>query len=78
MRKIKREAFEALPAEIKTQAVETTPVCHNTFAEIPATAGTEYKNIACSIRFRDIVLEVRNGADSVTVENVLRTLKSLC
>lgn len=78
MRKIKREAFEALPAERKPTAKMQPVVCEAPFAEIPIGTVSENTTAVCCIRLGNAVLEVNSGADSVTIENVLRAIKNLC
>ena len=78
MRKIKREAFEALPAERKPTAKMQSVVYETPFAEIPIGTVPENTTAVCYIRLGNAVLEVNSGADSVTIENVLRTIKNLC
>ena len=78
MRKIKREAFEALPAERKPTAKMQSVVYETPFAEIPIGTVPENTTAVCCIRLGNAVLEVNSGADSVTIENVLRAIKNLC
>ena len=78
MRKIKREAFEALPAERKPTAKMQSVVYETPFAEIPIGTVSEKTTAVCCIHLGNAVLEVNSGADSVTIENVLRTIKNLC
>ena len=78
MRKIKREAFEALPAERKPTAKMQSVVYETPFAEIPIETVSENTTAVCCIRLGNTVLEVNSGADSVTIENVLRAIKNLC
>lgn len=78
MRKIKREAFEALPAERKTSAKIQPGVYETPFAEIPIRTVSENTTAVCCICLGNAVLEVNSGADSVTIENVLRAIKNLC
>ena len=78
MRKIKREAFEALPAERKPTAKMQSVVYETPFAEIPVITTPENTIAVCRIQLGNAVLEVNSGADSVTIENVLRTIKNLC
>ena len=78
MRKIKREAFEALPAERKPTAKMQPVVYEAPFAEIPIGTVSENTTAVCCIRLGNAVLEVNSGADSVTIENVLRAIKNLC
>ena len=78
MRKIKREAFEALPAERKPTAKMQSVVYETPFAEIPVITTPENTIAVCRIQLGNAVLEVNSGADSVTIDNVLRTIKNLC
>ena len=78
MRKIKREAFEALPAERKPKPLVQPTVGSNTFVEIPVIRQAVHSDAVCCIRFGNAVLEVHNGADSTTIENTLRAIRNLC
>lgn len=81
MRKIKREAFEALPAERKPKPRAVPASYENTFVEIPVTqssANAIPTKATCCIRFGNAVLEVHNGVDSATIENILRAIRNLC
>lgn len=77
MRKIKREAFDALPAERKSKA--TAPTLNNTFfAELPKQIQDPAEGTAVVLRFGNTTLEIQNGADAATIENTLRVIKNLC
>ncbi len=77
MRKIKREAFETLPEKQKIKAPVSS--LNNTFfAELPKHSKAPTEGTAVLIRFGGTVLEIRNGAESATIENTLRVIKSLC
>jgi hypothetical protein len=77
MRKIKREAFDSLPAVQKPQ--NFSPIAGNTsFAEIPRKVPSANTEAAIVIRFQGMILEIQNGADAVTIENTLRVINNLC
>ena len=66
-----------MPAERKPSAKMQPVVYETPFAEIPIETVSENTTAVCSIRFGNTVLEVNSGADSVTIENVLRAIKNL-
>lgn len=77
MRKIKREAFETLPEKQKIKAPVSS--LNNTFfAELPKHNKAPTQGTAVLIRFGATILEIQNGAESATIENTLRVIKSLC
>ena len=77
MRKIKREALKyCLLREDQLQKTQSV-VYETPFAEIPIETVSENTTAVCCIRLVNAVLEVNSGADSVTIENVLRALKNL-
>jgi hypothetical protein len=77
MRKIKREAFDAIPAERKPKGFSNTP-SQTAFAEIPKCRTAKSSSTAVIIRVGNTTLEIQNGADANTVENTLRIIKCLC
>lgn len=76
MRKIKTEAFEALPKERKSKILSQNPT--STFAQV--TLPVEATRNACAIKLRvnNLLLEIQNGADGQTIEHTLHALKTLC
>ena len=77
MRKIKREAFDALPEKQKIKAPVSSSN-HTFFAELPKQGKSFTEGTAVLIRFGGTVLEIQNGAEEATIENTLRVIKSLC
>jgi starvation-inducible outer membrane lipoprotein len=77
MRKIKREAFDALPEKQKIK-VPVSPLNNTFFAELPKHRKATTEGTAVLIRFGGTVLEIQNGAEAATIENTLRVIKSLC
>ena len=76
MRKIKREAFEALPAQRKARVTKTLVP---TFAEIPKINSSMIESTtAIILQFGTIRVEIQNGADATTIEQTLRILHHLC
>ena len=77
MRKIKREAFEKLPAECKARQPIVAPPAGPSFAEIPIapmmTAGA-----AVVIKINGISIEIQDGASRNTIENTLQAVRELC
>lgn len=77
MRKIKREAFDALPQERKPRVPsEVSPA--TVFAEISKSSTVLTSGTAVILRIGETAVEIQNGADAVTIENVLRILHTLC
>ena len=77
LRKIKREAFDAIPTESKPK-VPTVTSQPSMFAEVPHTTANFSSSTAVIIRLGNTTLEIQNGADQVTIENTLRTIRHLC
>nr|WP_024837318.1 hypothetical protein [Clostridium sp. 12(A)] len=77
LRKIKREAFDAIPAERETK-VPTVASRPSMFAEMPHTTANFSSSTAVIIRLGNTTLEIQNGADQETIENPLRTIRHLC
>lgn len=78
MHKIKHEAFDALPAEQKSNVAKQPVLSGDTFAEIPVSMTGNGADVACCVRTGNIVLEIYNGADDATVRNTLQAVRSLC
>lgn len=76
-RKIKREAFDAIPAERKPK-VPTVSSQPSMFAEVPQTTADFSSSTAVIIRLGNTTLEIQNGADQETIEHTLRTIRHLC
>ena len=73
MRKIKREAFEAL------QEPENLPATKNIFTEISLTGSyTESENTAAILYINGIRIEIQNGAGAGTIQALLSSVLSLC
>ncbi|MBS5958895.1 MAG: IS66 family insertion sequence element accessory protein TnpB [Clostridiales bacterium] len=77
LRKIKREAFDAIPAERKPK-VPTVSSQPSKFAEVPHANANFCSSTAVIIRLGNTTLEIQNGADQETIENTLRTIRHLC
>ncbi len=77
MRKIKREAFDALPEKQKIKA-PVSPSTNTFFAELPKHRKAPTEDTAVLIRFGATILEIQNGAEKATIEHTLRIIKSLC
>jgi len=77
MRKIKREAFEALPSESLAKA----PVVQNAITpvfskiELPKT-GTSAA--AVTIRMSGMDIEIQNEASADIIKNILRAVTAIC
>ena len=78
MRKIKHGAFDALPAEQKSNVAKPPVLSGNTFAEISVPITKNSTDVACCVRAGNITLEIYNGADDVTVRNTLQAVRCLC
>lgn len=76
MRKIKSEAFEALPAERKSKVLPQKR--DNPFAEVALTEKTRANACAIKIHVSGLLLEIQNGADRQTVEHTLHAIQKLC
>lgn len=81
MRKIKQEAFDALPVERKSKVLETVksyPTTLFTEIGIPDVTPSSDLNSAVIIHLNGATLEIHNGASDTVIENTLRALKKLC
>lgn len=76
MRKIKSEAFEALPAERKSKVLSQKR--DNSFVEVALIKKTGADICAVRIHVSGLLLEIQNGADSQTVEHILHVIRKLC
>lgn len=76
MRKIKAEAFEALPAERKSKMLSQKPT--SPFAEVILPEQASANSCAIKLQVHGVVLEIQNGAAIETIEHTLRAVKSLC
>lgn len=76
MRKIKSEAFEALPAERKSTILPGK--ADTAFAEVKLVEKPRSDACAIKLHVRDFLLEIQNGADSQTVEHTLHSIQKLC
>lgn len=73
MRKIKREAFEAL------QEPEALPAIKNIFTEVSLTGShPEPENTAAILYINGIRIEIQNGADAQTIQALLASVQTLC
>ncbi len=73
LRKLKREAFELLPAK-QNQALPA--ISETSFAEISQQVRKNSSVIRVSLN--DIVIEIPDGADSATISDVLCAVRKLC
>ena len=78
MRKIKREAFEALPDDMKTRPAVSSCPGSPVFEEITSCHETGVNSAAVSLHVGNAVLEIHNGADYQTIENLLRAVRAVC
>lgn len=76
MRKIKAEAFEALPAERKPKVLPLKP--NASFVEVALPEKPKSGVCAVKLQVNGFVLEIQNGADSQTIEHTLRMVSKLC
>ena len=63
--KWQKRLFEIAKAQRKVQ-----------FAEVPLAQPVRAENIAVTVRVAGVEADIHSGADTVTIETVLRTLKS--
>lgn len=75
MRKIKFEAFEALPAERKSKVLPQKQDAP--FAEVALIEKSRTGACAVKIYVGDLLLEIQNGADGQSVEHTLRAIQKL-
>lgn len=78
MRKIKREAFDALPAERK-EITSTTDSTVPVFSKISLSADNRtISNAAVTIQLNGIAIDVQDGASENVIRNTLLAIRSLC
>lgn len=78
MCKIKHEAFDALPAEQKSNVAKQPVPSGNTFDDITVPITKNSTDVSCWVRSENIVLEIYNSVDDSTVRNVLYVVRCLC
>lgn len=76
-RKIKREAFEIFLQERKLPVLSAVSP-DIVFTEISKHSIALTSGNAVILRIGETTVELQNGADAVTIENVLRILHTLC
>lgn len=74
LRKIKKEAFEALPSECKQVLAPFGE--KKTFAEVSAPMSVCAENIAATIDMGRMRVDVHNGADEITLQNIFRIVSA--
>lgn len=74
LRKIKKEAFEALPSECKQVPAPFGE--KKTFAEVNAPVSVCTANIAATIDMGRMRVDVHNGADEITLQNIFRIISA--
>ncbi len=77
MRKIKHEAFDALPQGLKCRSSHDT-IRKTSFAELPARTAETKSSTAVILHISGTDLEIKNGADPATIKNVIHILGELC
>lgn len=74
LRKIKKEAFEALPQKCKQ--VPSPFVERKVFSEVHTLEPTYAENVAATVDIAGIRIDVHNGADNVTLQNIIRIISA--
>lgn len=79
MRKIKREVFDALPAERKEYVTSTVESAVPVFSKIDLVSDNRI-NLATSvtIKLNGIEIDVHDGASEELIRNTLLAIRSLC
>jgi len=81
MRKIKREAFDALPAEQKENILSATDIATPVFSKINLSADNKTSSAvgyAITIQLNGIAIDVQDGASETVIRNTLLAIRSLC
>jgi arsenate reductase-like glutaredoxin family protein len=79
MRKIKREAFESLPAEIKESIPALSDSKAPVFSRIDlSTDKRSAPQAAVTIHLNGITIDVQDGASEMMIQRTLRAVCSLC
>lgn len=74
LRKIKKEAFEALPSECKQVPMPFGE--RKVLAEVRATEHAYTESIAVTVDIGGIRIDVHNGADDIILQNIFRIVSS--
>ena len=74
LRKIKKEAFEALPPACRQVPAPFSK--NKIFAEVSAPLSVCAENIAATIDMGRMRVEVHNGADEITLQNIFRIVSA--
>lgn len=78
MRKIKREAFDVLPAERKEITSSAADSAVSVFSKINLSAdNTTMSTAAVTIQLNGIVIDVQDGASETVIRNTLLAIRSL-
>lgn len=79
MRKIKREVFDALPAERKEYATSTMDSAVPVFSKINLVNDDKINSAtAVTIKLNGIEIDVQDGASEAVIRNTLLAIRSLC
>lgn len=74
LRKIKKEAFEALPS--KCRQVPKPFGERKVFAEVHTSRPAYTENVAAAVDIADVRIDVHNGADDITLQNIFRIVSA--
>lgn len=74
LRKIKKEAFEVLPQKCKQ--VPAPFVERKVFSEVHTSGPTYAENIAATVDIAGVRIDVHNGADDITLQNIFRIVSA--
>lgn len=74
LRKIKKEAFEALPTECRQVPVPFSE--RKVFAEVHTARPACEENVAATVDIAGVRIDVHNGADDVTLQNIFRIVSA--
>lgn len=74
LRKIKKEAFEALPQKCKL--FPSPFVERKAFSKVHTLEPTYAENVATTVDIAGIRIDVHNGADNVTLQNIFRIVSA--
>ncbi len=76
-RKVREAAGEALPV-CRQSTDEASSELHPTFAEIALPSLHPSAQAAVIVRYHEVIIEVRSGAEASAIESALRAVKSVC
>lgn len=70
--------FREKACQVLEQSDTPNPLSLPSFAEISVPQTKKSEAVAVTLRIGEVTAEVYNGAEPITIESVIRTLKTIC